>query len=152
PTRLHRFRPLIENVGCARRPRSLVVAFDEQPVLTLLPRLTPHPHQMPSPGELLAVELEVQMAFGIALMRIPDGSPTPPVPKDDRTAAVLALGDRALEVAILERMVFGVDGKPLFAGNETWSLGHRPALEDTVEFQPEVIVKPPRRVLLHHEA
>src|SRR3546814_12809753 len=58
PAGLHRFRPLLENVGVLVAAREVVVALDEEPVLLLLARLVGHAHQVPASAQLLAVQLE----------------------------------------------------------------------------------------------
>src|SRR5207247_7009893 len=57
----------------------------------------------------------------------------------------------ALEGAVLERMILDVHGEALVGGIEAGTLGHRPALEDAFELEPEVVVQPARRVLLDDE-
>src|SRR5262249_25142620 len=64
---------------------------------------------------------------------------------------VLALRDRPLERSVLERVVLDVDGEPLLRRIEARPLRHRPALEDAVELESEVVVEPARGVLLHAE-
>jgi hypothetical protein len=45
-------------------------------------------------------------------------------------------------------VVLNVDGKALLVGIETWPTGNGPALHDAVEFEPQIVVKTPRGVLL----
>lgn len=143
-----RVRPLREDVRRIGRPRRLVVRLEQQPVLVLLARLRAQAHEMPLAFQLLAVQLELQMAFLEAESRIELGRPRAFVPDHDRAAAVLALRDDALEAAIVERMVLGRHRQPLLAGDQARPLRHRPALQHAVHLQPEVIVQPPRRMLL----
>ena len=49
-------------------------------------------------------------------------------------------------------MVLDLDREPFFAGVEAWAAGDRPALHDPVEFEPKVVVQPPRGMLLDHVA
>ncbi len=56
------------------------------------------------------MELELEVALLQAFVGIPERRPRSIVPDDDRAAAVFALGDRALEIGIFERMVFDGDG------------------------------------------
>ena len=60
--------------------------------------LRAHPDQMPAALQLLAVELELEMALGEPSVRIADRRPVAPVPDEDRAAAIFALRDRALEI------------------------------------------------------
>ena len=55
------------------------------------------------------------------------GQPEAAIPQHDGAAAILALGDRALEVAVVERMVLDLDGEALVVRIERRALGHRPA-------------------------
>jgi hypothetical protein len=56
------------------------------------------------------------------------------------------------EVAIVERMILDLHREPPVVGIERWSLGDRPGLEHAVELKPEVVMQPPRVVLLDDEA
>ena len=102
--------------------------------------------------ELLAVEPEGEAAFAVVLARIALGLPAAAVPEHDRAAAVLPLRDRALEAAVIERVVLDMDGKPLLAGDEARTLGDRPALEHAVELEAEIVMEAARGVLLDDEA
>ena len=143
-----RVRLLGEDVRRIGRPRRLVVGLEQQPVLGLLARLGFHAHEMPLAFQLLAVQVELEMALLVAERGIEIGRPRALVPDHDRAAAVLAFGDDALEAAIVERMVLGRDGQPLLAGDQARPLRHRPALQHAVELQPEVVVQAPRSMLL----
>ncbi len=57
----------------------------------------------------------------------------------------------ALEVAVLERMIFDVDGEPLVGhvvGRASW---HCPGREHAVHLEPEVVVQLTRGVLVDDE-
>jgi hypothetical protein len=62
----HRGGLLLRDLGLTRRARKGIVALQEQPLLFLLARSRPHPDQMPAALEALALQLEVEMALGIA--------------------------------------------------------------------------------------
>src|SRR5690606_3172896 len=51
-----------------------------------------------------------------------------------------------------ERMVLDVDGEALLARHQAGALGDRPALQHAVHLQAQVVVQPPRRVLLDQVA
>src|SRR3546814_10483107 len=87
PPRLHRFRPLVENVRVLVAAGEVVVALDEQPVLLLVARLLRHAQQMPAPAELLALQLEIEVPLGIALPGIAQRRPAAAVPQHHRAAA-----------------------------------------------------------------
>ena len=86
-----------------------------------------------------------------ALARVAARRPRPAVPDHDGSAAVFALRDRALEGAVLERVVLGAYGEPLLGRVEAGAARHRPALQHAVELGPEIEVQPARAVLLDHE-
>ena len=145
---LHRFRPLLEDVDCTGRARRIIIALDQQPVLALLARLAGYADKMPAAMELLAVELELEMAFRIALVRITNRFPAAAIPDDHRAAAILALRDRALELTVLEGMILHVHRKALLARDQARTARHRPALQHAVQLQPEIVVQAPGSVFL----
>ncbi len=147
-----RLRLLLEDIRRALRPRIFIVALDKEPVVVLLARVPAHPDEMPSAFELLSMELEVEVALGEALMRVADRRPGAAIPDKHRAPAVFALGDRAFERAVVERMVLDRDRKTLFPGDEARAARHRPALQHAVHFETEIVMEPPRVVLLHDEA
>ena len=149
---LHRFRPLLEDVGGTGRSGGLVVAFDQQPVLAFLARLAGHADQMPAAVQLLAVELELEMALGIALVRIADRLPAAAIPDDHRAAAILALRDRAFEVAIFEGVILDMDRQTLLARHQARPARHRPALQHAVHLEPQIVVQAPGGVLLDDDS
>ena len=82
------------------------------------PRLRPHAHEVPAALEPLAVEREVEMALGVARVRIAIGSQRP------RSHTIIVpppyspFGMTPSKVEVFERMVLGVDRQALLAGNE----------------------------------
>ncbi len=150
-------------VGRPRRDRRLLAAarlvvalLEEQPVvLVLLVRPALDTDEHPAAAQLLALQAELELALAIGPLRIggalPVGIPAAPVPDHDRAAAVLALGDDALEVGVVQRVVLDVDGEMLVVRIEARALRHGPALERAVELEPDVVVQPPGRVLLDDE-
>ena len=132
--------------------RFLVLALDEQPIVVTVPVAGTHSHQMPAAVQLLAVEIENEVALGVALVRIAFRDPTPAIPDHDGAAAILALRDRAFECVVFDRMVLDVDGKSLFVGIEARAAGHGPTLHHAVELEPQIIMQPPRGMLLNHIA
>ena len=112
------FRPLLQDVRRVLGSREFVIALDEEPVLVLVARLAAHPHQMPAALELLAGELELEMALGEALVRIADRRPGSAVPDEDGPAAILALRNCPFEPAVFERMILDFDREPLLSGDE----------------------------------
>ena len=135
PARRRRVTHLVVGAAGLHRPRMLlrvpaldgvvVVLLDQQP---LVPPAIP-PHEGEPAAQLLAEEGEVQVARRDRLDRVvPLGQrPATPVPHDDVAAAVLAGGDDALEVEVVERVVLDVGGEPLDVGVERRTLRAPPS-------------------------
>jgi hypothetical protein len=100
--------------------------------------------------ELLALQGEIQLAFAIGLWRVL-AIPEATIPNHHRAAAVLALRNRALEVAVIQRMVLDLHREPLVVGVERRTFRHSPRLEDPIKLKPQVVVQVRRRVLLDDE-
>src|SRR5206468_719404 len=96
--------------------------------------------QRPDAAQLVALQLEDELPFGEAALRVLDREPRSAVPDDDPSRAVVALGDYAFEVRVLERMIFDGDREPLLGGFERRTLRHGPRLEHGAELEPEVVV------------
>ena len=79
------------------------------------------------------------------------GFPGAGVPDDHVAAAVLAGGDHALEVDVLDRVILDVDGEALDRRVECRPVRHGPAREYAVHLEPQVVVTPPGAVPLHDE-
>ena len=89
------------------------VAFlDEEPVFLVALGFD----QRPAAAELVAVHVEQQLAGLEAFADVLNRFVTAPVPDDDRTGAVVAFGDQPLEVNVVDRMVFGLDGQAFVCG------------------------------------
>src|SRR3546814_15721312 len=104
---------------------------------------------MPAPAELLALQLEIEVPLGIALPGIAQRRPAAAVPQHHRAAAVLALRDRALEVAVCQPMVLDMHREAPFAGDEAKTPGHRPALHPAVHIPSHVVTQSRGPALLH---
>src|SRR5262249_48428354 len=146
--REHRLRPLFQDVRLVAFARAGVAPLDQQPVVALLAAGAAYAHQVPHSLELLAREFEVELALGEPLVRIAVWRPHAAVPHQHGAAPVLALRNGALEILILDRMVFHLDREPLVAGYEARPLGDGPTLEHAVQLEAEVVMQAPRRVLL----
>src|SRR5690554_2207786 len=92
------------------------------------------------------------MPLGITLLHVPDRFPRAPIPDNDRAAAILTFGDSALEGSIFERMILHMDRETLLARHQAWSLCDRPAFQDTINLQAQIIMQAARRVFLDDEA
>ena len=147
----HALGPLLQNRGIGSGPGERIALLDQQPVVAALALLGLEAHEGPATAELLAVEAELEAALAVALLRVAHRDPGAPVPHDHPPGAVLTLRDLGLEVDILERVVFDMHREPPGFGVERGAVGHRPALQRVAELQAQVVVQPPRRVLLHDE-
>ncbi len=130
----------------------LVVLVQQQPLLLAGAVLAP-PYQEEATPQLLAVQLEVQLAGlhrGHRVVVAHEG-PRTPIPHDDVATAVLAVTDHALEVGVLDRMVLDVHRESAGGRVEGRALRHGPARQHTVHLQAEVVVQPPGAVALHDE-
>src|ERR1700680_329477 len=67
------------------------------------------------------------------------------------TDPVITLGNDALKIVIRNRMIFHFHRQTLVPGIERRTLRHRPRFQHTIQFQPEVVVKTRRIMLLHDE-
>jgi len=129
--------------------RRTVRLLEEEPLL-LLPR---HARERPAPPELVAEELHLELAPAELLQQILGlrRAVPPAVPHDDRAGAVVAGSDHPFEVRVLDGVVLHVHGQALLLGVHGRTLGHGPALEDTVHLEAQVVVEAPRGMLLDHE-
>ena len=103
---------------------------------------------MPAALESLAVEREGEVPLRVGLVRIALGLPGAAIPDHHGAAAVLTRRYRALEDAVLDRMVLRLHREPLDLRIEARPFGDGPAQQHAVELEAEVVVEPARRVLL----
>src|SRR5262245_43004806 len=143
----------LDHARGASGARRAIPLLDQEPAppIGITPLASPDPHERPPAVELPAREDELEIAVAVALVRVAVGLPGAAVPDHHRAAAVFALRDGSLEVAVLERMILHLHGEALVGGVEAGPLGHRPALEGALELEPEVVVEPAGHVLLDHE-
>ena len=130
----------------------LVALVQEHPLLRAVPLAAAHEDE--PAVELRPVDVRVELAGGdggrrvVRTVRLPGA----PVPDDDVPAAVLLRRDDALEVEVLDRVVLDVDGHPARDRVERRPAGDRPADEDAVDLEAQVVVEAPGAVPLDHEA
>src|SRR2546428_2672186 len=111
-------------------------------------------HKIRTPMQPFAHEDEFEVAGrerilgGFVALR----HPIAPIPELNGTAAILTLGNRALEISVVERVIFHFDGQPFVVGVERRAARYRPGFEHPVEFEAQIVMEPRRRVLLNHEA
>jgi hypothetical protein len=72
-------------------------------------------HDHPTAVQPIAFDFEFQLALSQLLFggQLADGPPESTIPELDRASAVLPFGNRAFEVAVIERMIFNLDGEAL---------------------------------------
>ncbi len=131
------------------------MGLDQQPVGALGPfAVLVEANQMP--GALHAAAIEHCGEVPLLQLRLDAhravGAPIASVPQHHCAAAILALGDGALEVTVVEGMVLDFDRQAPFVGVERRPARHRPGLEHALVFEPQVVVQACGRVLLDHEA
>ena len=124
-----------------------VALLDEQPVLLALLDL----HERPLAVELVAAQLEEELALLESFAPILERDPLAAVPHDHAARAVVALGDDPLEVAVLERVILDLHGEALVVHVVRRALGHRPRPEDAVHLQAQVEMQTAGGVLVHDE-
>src|SRR6185295_4553908 len=90
----------------------LVALLDQQPFLLGLLELD----ERPAAAELVALQVEQQLALLESLMRVLERLPDAAVPDDDGARAVVAFRNHALEVAVLERVILDFHGEPFVGG------------------------------------
>jgi hypothetical protein len=142
----------LDDRGAAGRG-GLVTLLDEEPAAVVIAAAPAgaDPHERPPTGELFALQRELQRAGAVGLVRIADGLPGAAIPQKDGAAAVLSLGDDALEAAVVEGMILDVHREAFVPRVEARPLRDRPALEDAFELESKIVVEPRSRVLLHDE-
>jgi hypothetical protein len=131
--------------------RVAVPLLDQQPLLARRPALRLHPDERPAAAQLVAEQVEEDLALPQRLLWIADDRPPAPVPDDRLARPVVAVRDHALEVGVLDRVVLGLDRQALVGRVGGGALRDRPRLEDASPLQPEVVVEPSRRMFLNHE-
>src|SRR5690349_4618420 len=144
---------LVDDQALGTESRVIVALLEQQPALVAAAVFAAAAaNQIPGAVQLLAVKLEFQMAFGVALVGIALRRPGAAVPEHHRARAVLLGRDHALEFAVFERMILDMHRQPLVVRVEARPLGYRPAKQDAVQLEAEIIVETRGRMLLDHEA
>ena len=137
----------------------LVLVLDQQPRLAVLGRLLAGPprapalgaHEHPRAFQLEAVERHLEIALGQRRVDVVDlGRPGAAIPQHHHAGAV-AIGDHALELAVLDRVILDVHRQPLVGGVDRRALRHRPRQQHAVVLDAEVVVQRGGQVLLDAE-
>ena len=142
--RADRIGQRLGHIELAGGTRHVVAVLDQQPGGFRFAGARLHAHQRPQAGELGAVQAELQLALGQAGARrgyAAGGLPAAAVPDDDAPAAVLPGRNLALEVVVVDRVVFDLHRQPLVARVQARALGHGPAVHGAVQLQPQVVMQ-----------
>ena len=145
-------RLILQNIFITCGTLRAIVLLDQQPVVTFFSMPAMHAHEVPTPVQLLAVELECEVTLGQAFMRIGFGLPMAAIPDHHRPAAIFPLRYRAFEFVIGDRVILDLNGQPLFAWHEAWSSRHSPAFHHSIKFEPQIVVESPGGMLLYDES
>ena len=89
-----------------------------------------HADENPAAVQTLSLQHELEVAASKRFLwrLVAFGLPISAVPKLNRPAAIFALGDRSLEVPIIERMILDLDREPLIMGDRATGRGSRPTI------------------------
>ena len=124
-----------------------VALLDQEPFLLALLDL----HHRPDAFELVAAQLEEQLAFREAFVGILEGDPAAAVPHDHRARTVVALGNDSLEVPVLHGVVFDVHRQALVGGILRRAFRDGPGGEHSVHLEAQVPVEVAREVHVDDE-
>ena len=132
-------------------PGVCVAFFDEQP-RGLFFTSAFHLHQSPTPAQLVAVQLKLQIAVGQRLLRVAHRSPSACVPDDDFACPIKFVGNGSFKAGVVQRVVLHLHGHALYRWIKAWPLGHRPTSKRAAQLEPKVVVKTAGPVLLDNES
>ena len=150
---------LAEDSGSPRREelfRGLVALLDQQPVVRAAAaapaaRALAGVHERERAAQLVAIELELDLAVDHTLRGVDQRAEHAAVPRDHRAGAVVAVRDDRFEVHVLERVVLDLDREALVIGVHRRRLRDRPRAQHAVDLDAEVPVHAGGVVLVHDE-
>jgi len=128
-----------------RAERALLGGAHDQPVALLAVEL--RRHERPLALQPPAVQDHRQRAVGPLALDLVGAV----IPDLDPPRPVLAARDVALERRVLERVILDVHGERALAGPQRHAARERPAAQDAVVLEAEVVVQPAGRVALDDE-
>ncbi len=111
-----------------------VTLLDEEPLLHALLDL----HERPLAAQLVALQVEEELALLQALEGILEGDPHPAVPHDHGARAVVACGNDPLEIAVLEGVILDMHGESLVGRVRGRAFGDRPRFQHALHFETQV--------------
>ena len=136
------------------RGRMAILLLQKEPGLLVLSRF----YQREFTLKLFPLEDELQIPFfqslpkkPLALFAVSGGRVmvNAPVPDDHAPRAVIVLRDETLKILVIERVIFDHHGQPFYGWIERGPPRDGPALQHALQFEPEVVMKGPGRVLLN---
>jgi hypothetical protein len=92
--------------------------------------------QSPQAAQLVAAELEQELAVSETELGVLERHEAAAVPDDHRAGAVVALRDQPLEIGVLDRVILGFEGAAFVLRVERRPFGHRPGVKGSGDFQP----------------
>src|SRR5690606_110084 len=95
---------------------------------------------------------ELELAVCVALNGVAHRLPRSAIPHHHRPAAVFAFGNDPFEASVLRGMILDMHRETLVCRIQAWATGDRPTLQRAAELEPEVVVQPASRMLMHDEA
>src|SRR4051812_1813783 len=111
-----------------------------------------HAHEVPAAAQFFTFKCEIEMPLLISPVRIAVRNPVAAIPDHHGPAAILALRYGTFECVVFDRVVLDVNGQALLSRHQARAFGNRPAFHHAIELEPEVVMQPPRRMLLNDEA
>ena len=124
---LHAVRQLVDQAVLGGWAGRCVLLLHQQP-RHLLFALALHAHQHPAAMQLVAMQLELQVAVSNPLLRVMQRSPRSGVPHNDLACAVLLGGNGSFELCIGQWVVLDLHSHALDARVQAGPLGHGPTL------------------------
>ncbi|MNP00467.1 hypothetical protein D3C76_922580 [compost metagenome] len=88
--------------------------LDQHPLLFLAGQVCAK--QIPGAVEFFALQAKAQLAFGVGLAGVAFGFPDAAVPDDDVACAVVAFGNVAFEIGVVQGVIFDMHGQAAHFG------------------------------------
>ena len=137
------------------RPGRLVAVLDEEPIGPFAAvAVRAHADKHPAAVQPDTLQFEFKLPGRECSLRRsrPQRPPIAPIPQLHSAAAILSVRNRAFKIAVIEWVVFDFHGESLVARIKRRAFGYSPGFEHASQFEPQVVMQTPRRVLLYDEA
>ena len=141
---------VLTNFNVPARIHRGVLVLDHRPFLALLAVLQFDDHK--TAAKLFPVQGEfnfpaLQLCYGVYRAHLK----CPPVPHHHRARTVTTLGNIALEVGIVQRVIFGLNRQALVVRIQPRAFRHGPRFQRALNRQTKIVMQPARSVFLYHE-